>query len=344
MKRQGSSQALPETMHALELHSYDRGPDSLVLVERPLPRPGRGQVLVRIAAAPIHYHDTLVLRGLYGLRRKLPVVPGSEGSGVVVASGGDLVSTLLRGRRVVCGPDPGEDGTWAEYILTTTDFCIPLRKEVAFEQGATMMINPLTAWVLLAMVKQEGHRAIVQTVGAGALGRMMLRLGRTRGITIIHIVRRDEQAKLLRSLGAEHVVSSSEPGFEQTLKELCHRYSATLAFDGIGGDMPQCLFRAMPLRGRVVLYACLSDQDCNLNWRSVLFENKGIQGFWLPNWLRSKRVLARFVAATRAQKFFADDPKSNIKGRFALNQAAQALAEASTSMTDGKILFVPNTR
>jgi NADPH2:quinone reductase len=344
MERPSGSRALPETMKALELRSYDRGPDSLVLVERPLPRPGRGQVLVRIAAAPIHYHDILVLRGLYGLKRKLPVIPGSEGSGVVVASGGDMVSTLLRGRRVVCGPDPGEDGTWAEYILTTTDFCIPLRKAVGFEQGATMMINPLTAWVLLAMVRDEGHRAIVQTAAAGALGRMMMRLGRTLGITIIHIVRRDEQVELLRSLGAEHVVNSSEPGFDQTLKELCHRHGATLAFDGIGGDMPQCLLQAMPLRGRVVVYACLSDKDCNLNWRSVLFENKGIQGFWLPNWLRTKRVMARLLAATRAQKFFADDPKSHVRGRYALDQAAPAIEAASIHMTEGKILFVPHPR
>ncbi len=337
-----SSRSIPETMRALELRSYDGGPDSLVLVERPVPRPGRGQVLVRIAAAPVHYHDLLVLRGLYGLKRKLPVIPGSEGSGVVVGSGGDLLSSMLRGKRVVCGPDPGEDGTWAEYIVTANSFCIPIRKAVNFEQGSMMMINPITAFVLMDMVKERGHRAIVQTAAAGALGRMILKLGNRIGITIIHVVRRNEQAQLLKSEGAKHVVNSSDPDFDQILKKHCQEQNATLAFDAIGGDMPGRLLQAMPLRSRVIMYACLSDQDIPLPWKTVLFHNKGIQGFWLPNWLLTKKTIPRFLTATRAQKFFAYNPTIQIKARFQLNQAEQAIQEAKISMTEGKILFLPD--
>src|SRR5436305_13573525 len=108
-----TSTQIPETMRAVELRAYEGGPDALAVVERPVPMPGVGQVLMRIAASPVNPSDLSFLRGAYGIRKSLPVVPGFEASGVVVASGGGVWANHIVGRRVACAAPAGGDGTWA---------------------------------------------------------------------------------------------------------------------------------------------------------------------------------------------------------------------------------------
>ena len=176
MTQSVNPRTIPATMRAIELRSFERTPESLVVVEKPVPRAGKGQVLVKMAAAPINPSDLAFLRGLYGLKKSLPVVPGLEGSGVVVAAGGGLRARVLMGRRVACSAPPGGDGTWAEYMVTSAAVCFPLGKKVSLEQGAMSLVNPLTAWALMDLARRGGHRAVVQTAAASALGRMILRL------------------------------------------------------------------------------------------------------------------------------------------------------------------------
>src|SRR5438874_4644546 len=150
---------IPETMRAVELRSYGGGADSVVVAEKPVPRPGNGQVLVRVAAAPVNPSDLSFLRGTYGHTKRLPVVPGFEGSGEVVAAGGGLLARLLLGRRVACAAPPDGDGTWAEFMLAEASYCIPLRKATDTEHAATMIVNPFTAWAL----RSEEHTSELQS-------------------------------------------------------------------------------------------------------------------------------------------------------------------------------------
>src|SRR5687768_6596982 len=94
--------ALPETMRAVQLLAYDGRPESLAATRIPVPRPGPGQVLVRVAASPINPSDVAFIRGLYGFKKPLPTIPGFEGSGTVVESGGGVMGRWLKGRRVAC--------------------------------------------------------------------------------------------------------------------------------------------------------------------------------------------------------------------------------------------------
>ena len=112
---------IPSTMRALELTEQRADVEEAIrglrVVEKPVPRPGRGQVLVRIEAAPCNPSDLLFLQGLYGVSKTLPTVPGREGAGTVVASGGGLLGRWLTGKRVACGEQSDADGTWAEYFV-----------------------------------------------------------------------------------------------------------------------------------------------------------------------------------------------------------------------------------
>lgn len=328
-------------MRALELRTYDGKPESLVLTEKPVPQPRPGEVLVQISAAPINPSDLMFLRGFYANPKKLPVVAGFEGSGTVVASGGGFIGRMLVGKRVACAAPNDGDGTWAEYMVTSEKFCIPLRRGITLEQGAMLIVNPLTAWALMDIAKRGRHRAVVQNAAASALGRMILRLGRRLGIPVINIVRRQEQVDLLQSLGAQYTLNSSGPNFDDDLKKIAHALHATLAFDAVTGELTGRMLRAMPNGARVMVYGGLSEQACQIDPRSLIFEGKRVDGFWLPGWMQQRNMLNRMRAAMQAQKFLASDLKTEVRARLPLEEAAKGLQQYAAGMTEGKILLIP---
>src|SRR5215475_13192552 len=129
------SAALPTHMKAVVLKDCDGTPQSLEVANLPVPSLRSRQVLIKIAATSIGPADLMFLKGQYGITKPLPVVPGFEGSGTVIASGGGWMGRWLVGKRVAClAPEDGH-GPWAEYMVTSADLCIPLSKHVSFEQG-----------------------------------------------------------------------------------------------------------------------------------------------------------------------------------------------------------------
>jgi len=329
---------LPAVMRALELEAYD-GP--LRLVEKPVPRPGPGEVLIRMAAAPINPSDLAFLRGVYGVSKPLPAVPGFEGSGRVVGAGPGWLPRLWSGRRVACVASPEGDGTWAEYTVTRATSCLPLLKSVSLEQGAMALVNPMTAWALLDIARRGRHKAIANTAAASALGRMMLRLGMRFDLPMVHIVRRQAQVALLRSLGAAHVLNSSDPDFDAQLRETFHRLGVTLAFDAVAGDMSGRLLAAMPRGGRVMVYGGLSESACLAHPGQLIFEHKGIDGFWLSGWLSKLGVVGLLKTALSVQRLLPSDLQTPVQARVSLEEGPAGLETYRRQMTQGKVLIVP---
>jgi NADPH:quinone reductase len=328
-------------MRALELRSYEGDADSLVVVERPVPRPTKGQVLVRVAASPVNPSDLSFLRGMYGVRKRLPVVPGFEGSGEVVASGGGLWPRLLVGRRVACAAPTDGDGTWAEFMLADASHCIPLRRATDTEQASMLIVNPFTAWALMGIAESLRARAFVQTAAAGALGRMIVRLAIARGVHAINIVRRREQVELLTREGAGHVLNSTDEDFDERLREQCTRLSATVLFDAVAGETTGRVLRAMPAGSTAIVYGGLSLEGCVIDPRSLIFERKRLRGFWLSDWLRTQGALKTFRAAGKIQKHLGDELKSEIRARLPLEKAVEGITQYAHEMTGGKIIIVP---
>ncbi len=314
----------------------ERTSGSLAARHVPVPHPAGGEVLVRVAAAPINPSDFRFLAGSGA--DSAPVVPGLEGSGTVVASGGGLLPRLLRGRRVAFATTRG--GTWAEYAVARAAHCVPLRHNVSLEQGATLIVNPMTAMAFLDMAKRGGHEAIVNNAAASALGRMIVRLGRTRGVGVISVVRRPEQAQLLRGLGAEHVLDSSDRRFALELRELAERLKATLLFDAVGGTETQTLIEAAPPSSTIVVYAALSGERSAFDARTLAGQDKKIAGFYLGNWMAQAGVVRTLRNARRVQRLVHDELQTTIQARFPLSDAQAAAAAYRANMTAGKVLLV----
>ncbi len=332
----------PATMQALQLSAYHGQAADLQLMTLPVPQPGPGEVLIRIAATPINPSDLMFLRGEYGIQKPLPIVPGIEGSGVVVAAGRGLLSQRLLGQRVACVAPAAGDGTWAEYMLAPATHCFPLAKNLSLAVGATLIVNPITAWALLDRARRHRHRAIIQTAAASQVGRMVVRLGRRFKLPTINVVRRAEQVEMLRLLGAEYVLNSSLPTFDADLRRAAAQLGATLAFDAVAGPMTGQLLSAMPPGSQVLIYGGLSGAACTIPADRVLFERKSVAGFWLNDWIRRRGPIEMVRLSAQIQRLVRSDLAATIQARVPLSAAAQGLALYQQQMSAGKVLFVPN--
>ena len=250
--------SVPETMRAVCLEHYHEDVreaiQGLSVQERPVPSPHHGQVLVKIEAAPCNPSDLLLLQGKYGVLKTLPTTPGWEGAGTVIASGGGMLGGWLRNRRVACGVQGDRDGTWAEYCVANAAECVPLKRHLSIGAAASLIVNPFTAWGLLESARRAGHTAAVQTAGASQLGRMLVQLAADANFPLVSIVRRSEQVELLKSIGAELVLNTSDDDFVDQLTAVCERLKITAAFEAVAGDMTGTIFNALSPNACVYVY------------------------------------------------------------------------------------------
>ena len=250
---------IPST--ALELRSLVQADGSLQvhLESVPVPAPGPDEVLVQVQATPINPSDMGLLFGLADLSTvqiggsaERPVVTariperampgltarlgqsmpvGNEGAGLVIAAGASPQAQALLGRTV--GMIGG--AMYTQYRAMPAAQCMPLPPGTTAAEGASCFVNPLTALGMVETMRREGHTALVHTAAASNLGQMLNRVCQKDGIGLVNIVRRPEQAALLREMGARHVCDSSAPDFLAELTDALASTGATIAFDATGG-------------------------------------------------------------------------------------------------------------
>ena len=329
---------LPTTHQVVQLAAYDGA--SFTLVEKPVPKPEGKELLVKVLAAPINPSDVMFTRGLYGFKKPLPTVPGFEGSGVVVDAG-NLIGKALIGRRVAFTHKETSDGTWAEYCLTDLTSCFPLTAGISDEQGAMLIVNPLTAWGMCHIAAQENAAAIVHTAAASALGRFLCVLAEKKGLPVIHVVRRPEQRELLVKLGARHVLDSSDPGFDKALKSLAKELKATLAFDAVAGAMTGRLLEALPRDSTIRVYGALSEEPVVLNPGQFIFSGKSVRGFYLSELFHPTTLPFLLKGALDVQHIVEAGFTTTVAARHPLSEAKEAVAAYLGDMTGGKVLLVP---
>jgi NADPH:quinone reductase len=197
------------------------------------PKPGKGQVLIKVEAIPLNPGDIYNMEGLYDeyMDYEYPFVTGWEGSGTVVESGGGLHAWYLQGKRVAftkCEEEMYEGakmkigGTMAQYSITNAHQCVSIDDDMTFSQAASYFINPLTALGLIEQVTNDKGQAVVLTAAASQLARMMINIFKDSNITVIAIVRKEEHVKELKEdYGLEHVFNSeTEDDFLPKLKKL----------------------------------------------------------------------------------------------------------------------------
>ncbi len=249
------------TITGLQLRSQisKGGELELSLSEVTTPEPAPDQVVVKVEATPINPSDLGLLIGPADMStaktagsgagtkvtakvpgQALPFIAarldqampvGNEGAGTVVKAGSSEAAQALLGKTVsMIG-----GGMYAQYRLLKATDCQPLPAGTTAAEGASWFVNPLTALGMTETMKREGHKALVHTAAASNLGQMLNKICLEDGIPLVNIVRSAEQAKLLRGIGAKHVVDSTSARFTEELTQALVETGATIAFDAIGG-------------------------------------------------------------------------------------------------------------
>ncbi len=311
---------------------------SLEPVTRPLPPLKQDEVVVKMAAAAINPSDLVFIKGKYGIAPTPGVIPGLEGSGRVVACGGALSSRLLLDRRVACTPRVGTDGVWARYMVTSASSCIPLLPSVSYEEGATLLVNPLSAWLLYRRVKELGAHGVLITVSGGALGSMLIRLGRSSGYRVVALVRSAEALERIRGLGAHVVLDRSDPEFPVQLKEACHRNEVTVALDGAGGEVTQALSKALPKGSKVVLYGSLERESFEVAVSDLLFSMLSYEGFWMNNYAKQAGKLELAQTLLKVQRRLKRELSTPLHAIYPLGKLPQAIATYKENRSLGKTI------
>lgn len=304
----------------------------------PIPQPGPGEVLVKMIASPINPSDLALLKGDY-LSRPYPFTPGLEGCGRVEKSGGGIFPRLRLGKRVACSPNPEGDGTWAEYMVTSAMRTIPLPRNISVEQGATVVVNPMTAMAFLDIYKKGKHKAIVNNAAASSLGKMLVRLTSHYRIPLINIVRKEEQVNELMKMGATHVLNSKDHSFESKLKELSFDLQATLFLDAVSGKQTSLLLKAAPRGSTLITYARLSGDHMEIDPGSLIKEEKQLIGFQLGNYLNNKGLFYKLRFISRMKKLLSTILSSHINQNIPMEEIEKAIASYKENMSGGKYIL-----
>ncbi|MBK7132324.1 MAG: zinc-binding dehydrogenase [Bacteroidales bacterium] len=312
----------------------------LVVREVEIPKPGPGEVLVKIAAAPINPSDLARVRNMDTDLDKF--IPGLEGSGTVVAAGKGLLPRLWFGKRVAC-THHGIRGTWAEYMLTSAAMCFPLKNKVSFEQGSMTLVNPLTALAFMEIAEAGKHRAIINNAAASALGRMVELLAAKKGIPVINLVRNSEHVATLIKKGSKYVLNTSDPSFIETLGNLSNELHATLMFDSVcGKELPE-MIKVLPPKSAVYIYGNLTGAEhINVNPRSLIDNNITVSGFFLGRRAGENGMIKNMKNLRQVGSLMSDDLTIKIQGRFPLTRAQEAVDTYLKNMSAGKVLLIPN--
>ena len=253
-----TTQSIPA---GLQLRSLvkDSGELEISLLSVDTPKPAPDEVVIRIEATPINPSDIGLLFGAADistakvtgtptspvvtaqiperamksmagrLGQSLPV--GNEGAGVVVAAGSSAAAQALLGKTVaVLG-----GAMYAQYRCVMADQCLVLPEGSSPADGASCFVNPLTALGMVETMRREGHKALVHTAAASNLGQILNKICLKDHIGLVNIVRKPEQAALLKGIGAKYVCDASTPSFMEDLTQALMDTGATIAFDATGG-------------------------------------------------------------------------------------------------------------
>lgn len=253
------TEAVPATGLTLMSLVKDSGELEISLAQTPVPEPKDHEVTVKVLAAPINPSDLGLLVGSADVsgaqassRDGLPVVTapvpeaamramggrigeampvGNEGCGVVVAAGSSPAAQALLGKTVaILG-----GAAYSQYRTLPAMMCMELPDGTDPKDGASCFVNPLTSLAFTEVMKRDGYQGIVHTAAASNLGQMLVKICKADGIPLINIVRSEAQVSLLKGIGAEYVINSTDEDFLDQLTDAIAETGAFLGFDAIGG-------------------------------------------------------------------------------------------------------------
>jgi len=329
------SDALPERMTAIEIREPG-GPEVLVPATRPVPQPGPGEVLVRVAAAGVNRPDVLQRQGAYPPPPGASDIPGLEIAGRVVALGpeaegvglGDAVTALVTG------------GGYAEYCAAPAAQCLPVPEALDAVAAAALPETFFTVWsnVFDRAGLRAGESFLVHG-GSSGIGTTAIQLATALGATVFATAGSAEKCRACEALGAARAINYRGEDFVAVVKEATDG-GVDVILDMVGGDYIQRDIKALAPDGRLVFIAFLGGSTAEIDFLPVMLKRLSITGSTLR--ARSVAFKAAIAQSLRSQVWpliEAGKVKPIVHKTFPLAEAAAAHALMESSAHIGKIVL-----
>src|SRR3954447_25429916 len=319
--------------HAIRIHKVG-GPDVLQWEQVEVDEPGPGQVKLRQEAAGLNFIDVYHRTGLYPI--PLPFTPGTEGAGIVEEVGAD-VTNVKKGDRVAYG---SVIGGYAEERLVDADRVVKLPKGISTEQAAAMMLQGMTAQMLLRSVfpVAKGDTILVHAA-AGGVGLIMCQWAAALGATVIGTVGTEEKAELARNHGCHHPVVYSKQDFVAEVNRITGGEKLPVVYDGVGRTTFLKSLDCLKVRGLMVSFGNASGPVKPLS--PLLLSQKG--SLYLTRPTLFHYVASREQLENSARELFEVVAKGKVKievqQRFALKDAAEAHRALQARETTGSTIL-----
>lgn len=331
-----SSETLPATMTVIGFDAPG-GPEVLQPQTVPVPTPGAGQVLVKVAYAGVNRPDVIQRRGLYPPPPGASPIPGLEIAGEVVALGADVRDAMLG--QQVCALVAG--GGYAEYCLAMADHCLPVPAGMPLDQAAALPETLFTVWhnVFERGWAKEGETILVHG-GTSGIGTMAIMLGKAFGLTVIVTCGDAEKCAAALEIGADHAIDYKASDFVEEVKRITDGQGVELVLDMVAGDYVARNLRCMKEDGRHVTIAVQGGMQAELNMAVIMSRRYTLTGSTLrPRSNQFKALLAQEIAANAWPLFTSGQLRPIMDQAFPLADAAAAHARMEAGAHIGKIVL-----
>ena len=318
-------------MRYVTVEAAGRPEDSVKLVEAPDPVPGPGQARLRLKFMPINPADLLQIAGRYGpAPTPTPFTPGAEAYGVI-----DALGEGVEGWEIGAAALPLGLGCWADTLIADARALIPAPAGAPPEQAAMLKANPATAEAMLSLVDLAPGDWVAQNAANSAVGRLVIRFAKAKGLKTLNVVRRSDVVDQLKADGADEVIVS-ETGAATARAE----FQPKLALDAIGGDATGALAGLLAPGGMVAVYGLLSGENPRVTARDLVFRGVSVRGFWLADWFaKAKGREVRALYGALSERLQSGGFHSEVEARYPLAEVAKAVAHAARPGRSGKILL-----
>ena len=315
-------------MRAIQMSEYG-GPEVLQLVDLPVPEPGPGEVLVRVARAGLNFADTHRRTNTYLAKDALPLVPGSEVAGVREDTGQRVVALL-------------GSGGYAEYAVAPGALTFPIPEGISDETALALVLQGLTAWHLYRTCARiaPGESVVVHSA-AGGVGSLAVQLGKRMSAgRVIATASTADKRDLALELGADAAVDGAPLGLTERLVEANLGERVDVVFEMAGGAVFDASLEALAPFGRLVTYGIASGENNTIRSGSLMRHSRSVVGFWFAHCLRRPAMIDDALA-----DLFARVGRGELRvvtgPAYPLDQAAQAQTDLAARRTTGKVTLDP---
>jgi NADPH:quinone reductase len=311
------------------------GPESLQLVDVPVPKPGPGQALVRLAASGVNFIDIYFRTGLY--KADLPIAIGSEGAGTVEGVG-EGVSEVAPGDRVAYAM---ARGSYAEYAVVPAAQLVKIPGHVDFQMAAAAMLQGMTAHYLThSTFPLKANDTCLVHAAAGGAGGLIVQMAKNIGARVFGTVSTAEKAKIARESGADEVILYTEQEFDVEARRLTGGRGVDVVYDSVGKTTFEKSLNALRPRGTMALFGQSSGSvppmdPSILNTKGSLFLTRPSLGHYL---LTREELLWRAGEVLGAMD--AGKLKVRVDRTYPLANAAAAHRDLESRKTAGKLVLV----